>query len=401
MQGEVNDEPVSGRNEILRLLKWAFPDWQRIYTFWILAITGVFILVMWDIIDSGAFVIGMTVALFLLAYPRFEVFSSIVLIGIAVIYNLNPEMISFIYVGCYTPIVMQIARRRVTLAFVTSAATLFSVVIYWGVAGEPGAALLAAVCLVLAWVFGTVLQTYNDRIRVEEARASEAETAAKLEAAEFAKVIAREMHDAVAHSMSSVILRARAASTRPELSEESKADLAEITDLSLQSLAEMRALLRLLRGNNADEARYRDYKVIDPDKELGRQVQHLKNEGFHVNMIQEGGFEGMDPLALSTLIACMREAVANTVRHGSTEKPIILTVNADDTRVSVALVNTIDEAKELLFPSSGLGLIGIRERLEAIGGMVSTSSGSGRWLLTFSLPKRIRLEEQGERREFA
>lgn len=387
---------LSRRSELPKKPSSALRTWRYAYAFWILAILIVFTVVMWDLLDSGAYYLGLAVGIALMVHARSQLSSVLAMCVLGLLYALNPHLISFMYAGCFIPLGMMVARRKIRASLSMTGAFVVYALISGLLRDDLNAALTTFVFTAVAWAFGAVLQIYNDRIQVETVRAEQAATAAKLEAAEFAKVIAREMHDAVAHSMSSVVLRSRAAALRPDLSAEARADLTEITELSLQSLAEIRALLRLLRGNDTEEARYRDYKVIDPVKELGRLIHHLESQGFTVNHIQEGGFDSMDPLALSTFIACVREASANAVRHGSTEKPIILTINADQTRVSVAFVNTIDETKELLFPSSGLGLMGIRERLDAIGGSVSTSSGSGRWLLTFWLPKRIGIDEQGE-----
>lgn len=366
------------------------------YTIWVIALALFFTFGLRANLNSSAYFLGMAVAALSVLYaykPRLSTFGLVIA---CIIYCFRPNDISFAIIGCFVPLVMAVSARRMRTATVYSAIVVVGAGIQWILFEDSNPAFTVTVFVVASWLLGIVLQGYNDRVKVEEAKAAQAAAAAKLEAAEFAKEIAREMHDAVAHSMSSVVLRARMAKTREGLTQSTQDDLESITDLSIQALGEMRALLKLLRGSDENEARYRNYMIIDLREECARNAQFLESQDFQVKQVIEGDFEAIDPLAVSTFVACIREASANVIRHGDDSKPVILTVNADQDYISLAVINTIDHEKHKIFPSSGLGLVGIRERVEAVGGSVNSTEAGGRWLLNFSIPKRISAQDQGE-----
>lgn len=337
---------------------------------------------------------GMLVALALLL--RFPMVGTILLGVLGSIYNSHPSLDGITYVATYAPIIYFVARRENRRAALYAGVQIVASIFGWLLNDALFVIVGTSVFIVFAWTIGFTLRIYDERVRAEGERADQASTLAKLEAAEFAREIAREMHDAVAHSMSSVVLKARAAALRPGLSEESKRELEEITELSIQSLGEMRSLLRLLRGATDETGRYRDYKIIDLAQEAARIEEFLQDQRFEVRMVIDGDFDTVDPLATSTFVSCIREASANVVRHGSDEKPVMITISADHEQISLAFINTIDQERHSIFPASGLGLIGIRERIEAIGGSLTSQQVGERWLLNFSIPKRIGAQQQGE-----
>lgn len=369
---------------------------RRRYLVWVVLLTLLFTFALRTNLSSHAYVLGLLVTGFAALYAYRAKAASIGLLACGVVYCFRPVDVSFAVIGCFIPLVMAASTRRLKFASIYSVIILASAFAYWIYSGNSDTAFTMTVFVVASWLLGIVLQGYNDRVRVEEARAAQAAAAAKLEAAEFAKEIAREMHDAVAHSMSSVVLRARMAKTREGLPEATQTDLEDITEMSIQALGEMRALLKLLRGSDEHEARYRNYTIIDVQDECTKNAQFLESQDFTVRQVIEGDFTSIDPLAVSTFVACIREASANVIRHGDESKPVMLTASADATQISLALINTIDHEKHKIFPSSGLGLMGVRERVEAVGGTVNSAEVGGRWLLNFSIPKRVNSQDQGE-----
>lgn len=306
-------------------------------------------------------------------------------------YNLFPQIDGLTYILSYIPIAFLVIRRRPRQGIAYALWLLLGSIGNLFISGgsEPALLMVTCILIVFAWVIGTMIRGYDDKILLKEAEADMASALAKLEAAEFAKEISREMHDAVAHSMSSVVLKARVAALKEGLDAESKKELEEITELATQSLGEMRSLLRLLRGSDDESGRYRKYLVIDPIVEAHRIEEFLRGQDYSVRMVVEGEFSDADPLSISTFVSCIREAGANVIRHGSDKHPVIITVNADQEQISLAFINTVDPERHSIFPSSGLGLIGVRERIEAVGGSMVSQQAGEKWILNFSVPKRI------------
>lgn len=151
-------------------------------------------------------------------------------------------------------------RHRSLIAFV---ATLITLMI--ALAVQPPAVtglsdwISTALCTAVAWLLGenwrlrrnrwAAIQERNRLLERERAdRDARAVTAERMR-------IARELHDAVAHSMSIIAIQAgmghHVMDTQPE---EAKRALANIENTSRDTLAEMRRLLGVLRGEDDDAA---------------------------------------------------------------------------------------------------------------------------------------------------
>lgn len=349
--------------------------------------------------DYMSYVFTIAAGAVALALLKWEKIAIVLMAMLGFGYNLYPHLEGVTYVLCYVPIALLVMNRKGGYAFAYFVVLLIGNFAYFpqDTDGDAISYLMVTVFLsVITAVIGVMMRGFNEQIKLKEAEKETAAALVKLEAAEFAKEIAREMHDAVAHSMSSVVLKARAAAVKPDLDAESKKELEDITALATQSLGEMRSLLRLLRGSEDETGRYRNYLAIDPAEESRRIEEFLVDQGYTVRMVIEGDFSGSDPLAVSTFIACIREASANAIRHGSDQHPVMITVNADDEQISLAFINTIDQERHSIFPTSGLGLIGVRERIEAIGGTLASHQAGERWLMNFSVPKHIGETHKGE-----
>lgn len=371
-------------------------DLRGLYAFSVLLVTVSALLFLAGTKGPIPYVISLLTGTLVIASIKWWPMPAYGLAMLGFVYNIDPDLNGITYVLCYTPIVRFVVRNERLNAILYCAVPLLGGICYLVKTGDAVTLFPGILFSAVAWLLGFVLSYYDQRMQAKEEEAIQATAAAKLEAAEFAKEIAREMHDAVAHSMSSVILKSRAASARSDLSRESKRDLEEITELSVQALGEMRSLLRLLRGAEDETGRYKDYKVIDIGQEATRIELFLRDQGFDARMVIEGDFEDTDPLVTATFVSCIREASANVIRHASDQKPVMITISADQEQISLAFINTIDAERHSIFPTSGLGLIGIRERIEAIGGSITSQEVGERWLLNFSLPKRIGAQQQGE-----
>jgi signal transduction histidine kinase len=150
------------------------------------------------------------------------------------------------------------------------------------------------------------------------------------------------------------------------------------------ALSSMRQLVANLR-EGADAA-----PTVDAAEEIRRLAAAFGLPGVEVDL-QLASFP---PELGPTLVRLTREALTNVVRHGT-----------DVTKVEV---NVIDEGQALRWSvrdngtspvssapaDSGFGLVGMRERVEALGGRFSAgpvavdAAGSG-WVVAAVLPKRV------------
>jgi two-component system sensor histidine kinase NreB len=181
------------------------------------------------------------------------------------------------------------------------------------------------------------------------------------------KRLSRELHDAVGQSLNAVLMQIRLASVRGTAG---AADLRLLEITTQQALDQARALAYRLR-------------VIQPDPlgEARLLAEHLLAE-------QECSLEWLDdrssldvaPRVAREVSAAIKESVANIARHAlagralvrleSPEKSLRVTIEDDGVGFQPELV-------ELTPDGRGLGLLGMAERLEGLGGSVVVISRLG------------------------
>ena len=167
--------------------------------------------------------------------------------------------------------------------------------------------------------------------------------------------VARDVHDVLGHSLTVITVKAELAERIVDSDpERAKAELAQIRDLTRQSLAEIRATVGGLRV-----ARLTD--------QISSAHSALADAG--INSELSGDPSAVDPRHRVVLAWSLREAVTNVVRHSAASTchielgPDFLTVDDDGQGVR--------ERRE------GNGLRGLRERVGSAGGTVEVGPGAG------------------------
>lgn len=205
----------------------------------------------------------------------------------------------------------------------------------------------------------------------EQERISEAERARRTLLEERAR-IARELHDVVAHHMSVITVQADSAPYRlPGMDRPVQEEFAAIAASARESLGEMRRLLTVLRG---DEANGGD---LAPQPGLGRLQQLVEatvRAGQPVELsLAAGAAEAAPPAVDLSAYRIVQEALANVVRHAP-GAPTRVSVTFDAEEVLVLVVNgpARDAVVVLEASGTGHGLVGMRERVRLTGGTLDT-----------------------------
>lgn len=232
--------------------------------------------------------------------------------------------------------------------------------------------------LALAAAFaGYGLHEHQDRVRVMEERAAEAERTRETEAArrveEERVSIAREVHDITAHSLSAVSIQAAAAERlidrNPEAAKEA---IAEVRRTSKSALEEIRAMIGVLRSG-PQQAETVPTEGTDRMADI---VAYLEGAGLSVSLDAESYRRSAVPAFIDVaLYGIAREAATNIVRHaGATQAVIALATDEDAGAVQLAVDdNGHGFAVEELLPNHH-GLRGMRERARLLGGTFAASS---------------------------
>jgi signal transduction histidine kinase len=197
-----------------------------------------------------------------------------------------------------------------------------------------------------------------DRLRAEQER-----SARHAVAVERAR-IAHDLHDLVAHHISAIAMQARvSAEVVTEDPARAGAGLAGIGAAADTALTEMRRLLRLLADDRAS-------RVADPEPSLqylSRLTDGLVAAGFRISMTIAPAARNAPAAAQTTAYWVVREALTNVLRHaGPTD--IVIDVGLDDGRLTATVDNGPPAADHLPTAGSGLGLVGMRERVRLYRG---------------------------------
>lgn len=175
--------------------------------------------------------------------------------------------------------------------------------------------------------------------------------------------IARELHDQVAHHLGVAALQTGAARTWLEKDTGRSCDAMESAEEAVRAaLTTMPVILEALRADGASE----DFAPQPTLADLDELVDRVARTGLDVEVRAETDVRAVPPTVEVTAYRIVQEALTNTMKH------------ADATRVTVRLrvadqeldVEVRDNGGGQRLPGegAGLGLIGMRERVEVLGG---------------------------------
>lgn len=238
--------------------------------------------------------------------------------------------------------------------------------------------------------------------RVERERA-EREHRAVLE--ERAR-IARELHDVAAHHLSGLVLQAGALERTVARDPGQAAILAsEVREGGAQALTSMRRLVGLLRAAD-DEPETRGSRPSLAD--LDDLLDAARDDGLEVTLTAEGTSqlprvreEGHDEVELA-VYRIVQEALSNARRHAPGATVAITVAHGDDGCLDIEVVDDGGRASPEHADGAdggGLGLIGMRERVQLLGGTLEVGPRQPRgWRIHARLPIGTTDDTGGPRR---
>jgi two-component system sensor histidine kinase UhpB len=190
------------------------------------------------------------------------------------------------------------------------------------------------------------------------------------------RFLARELHDELGQSLNAIKVDAvnirAAVSGLPEVSRSAQA----IIDVSSKVYEVVRGLLRHLRPVALDELG------------LASAVEHSVDEwrrrhkGMDCVLSIDGEFEGLDEDVNITAYRFVQECLTNVARHAQAQCVEVSLRHRNEGTDSSRLEMFVDDngrGVDPALPPTGLGLIGLRERVEALGGVfeIAGTPGSG------------------------
>lgn len=226
--------------------------------------------------------------------------------------------------------------------------------------------------------------------RVEANEREQAARVAQAKAAERTR-IAREMHDVLAHRISLVAMHASALNYRSDLSDAERHTAAETIERNArEALTELREVLGVLRDPAAVGGEELRPEAPQPTlHDLESLVAEARTLGTSVTLADGwlADHAGEVPERVGrTAYRIVQEALTNARKHAPGEA-VAVELRGTDGHLVVRVSQPVPTSSAAAAPGSGLGLVGLRERVALVGGTLDAGpDDSGRWVVSARLP---------------
>jgi len=197
--------------------------------------------------------------------------------------------------------------------------------------------------------------------------------------------IAAEMHDVLAHRLSLIALHTGALQTRTTTLPEQIGDrIALLRTASTDALADLRDILGALRDPDRDSRRAPSPAL----REVDELIEQATAAGQHVAATIDGRPEQVPAADQLAVVRLVQETLTNARKHAP-GAPVTLRVHYGPPATTVEVTNTaaLPPAPDSASVPSGFGLIGLAERVHALGGALEAGpAGDGCWRVAAHLP---------------
>jgi signal transduction histidine kinase len=192
--------------------------------------------------------------------------------------------------------------------------------------------------------------------------------------------IARELHDLVAHHVTGIVVQAQAARLVAESRPDVTADaLSSIERAGADALSSMRAMVGALRGDPGD-APIAPTATLDDIRELAT----TGDVALPVLVSVDAAAAQLPGSVTASLHRIAIEAVTNVRRHGTGATAVRVKIACTPRQVRLSVTNDGDVVTSR---QPGFGLIGIAERVAALGGRFEAGPRpTGGWAVVAVLP---------------
>ncbi|MER8155484.1 histidine kinase [Streptomyces sp. NPDC094472] len=250
--------------------------------------------------------------------------------------------------------------------------------------GFRGGAIVGAAALfsaIAGGATGAALRIHRDHWWILEERAESAIATREIEATrrvtEERLRIARDLHDVIGHQVAMLSLHLGAAEIGlPEDAESSRQALVSARSSARTVVVETQRILALLRlGDDTS-----DGEALRPTPSLSGLeglIASFESIGLDVqpSIDLPAGF--VEPSVGVTVYRVVQEALTNAYRHG--EGTATVEVREREGRICVTVENRVGHSLRGSGSGSGLGLVGMRERVESSSGRLTIDGDDGRF----------------------
>ncbi|MDG6103190.1 two-component sensor histidine kinase [Dactylosporangium aurantiacum] len=243
--------------------------------------------------------------------------------------------------------------------------------------GSSGAFAVTTFAL-LAWAGGVLT---GGALRLLDARRLAAVAAVRRDER---LTIARELHDVVAHHVTGIVVQAQAAQlvARKDPAKAGES-FAGIEAAGAEALAAVRRVVGLLRDDDGTDPGAR--AVSTGPERIADLVRRFERVGPPVHLQLPPDEDRWPAEVAAAVHRVVQEALTNVARHAAHAGGVTVTVSEVDGAVTVLVADDGDGGPPGVH--SGYGIVGMRERVEALGGTLRAGPGPcGGWQVHGTLP---------------
>jgi signal transduction histidine kinase len=287
-------------------------------------------------------------------------------------------------------VTLRSTRRRalVLAACAVVAVMLLSLLSAIGSVYDPRAFQFGLI-VALSTALGDAARSRRDYIAAITERAERAvrsrESEAQRRVSEERLRIARDLHDAVAHQIAVISLQAGVATSviddRPDRAKQALATIRGAARIVLGEIGDLMSMLR-----TADDGEQASVPQAGMDR-IDDLVAQFAASGLEVTMRREGDVERVTGATGFVAYRVVQEALTNAHKHGAEHRAHLL-LHADDEELMISVTNPMAmPPRRDVDDSSGLGLVGLRERVASVRGTVDAGPDGSSWKVHAWMPR--------------
>ncbi len=192
------------------------------------------------------------------------------------------------------------------------------------------------------------------------------------------KSISRDLHDDFAQSLAAIQAEAYVA-TEKQSQTFKNTQLKKIISISKSMIQDLRTLLQSLNLGIIDEVGIETALNDMIDQWIKKNKQ--KNVELEINVTEK--LDALDKRQIINLYRIIQESLANISKHSNSKKTSISILEVRDELEIIVRNNGIRKSK---IETSGLGLIGMRERVAALNGRFSAKKIKSSFIVKVLIP---------------
>lgn len=254
-----------------------------------------------------------------------------------------------------------------------------------------------------AWIFGN--RAWSQRNLFNELRSANAEVRSQeqqltRQALDLERVrIARELHDGIAHHITGVGIHAAAARRSLEKNpDKARESLKTIESSTRETVDELRALVYTLRDTD-DVTTSEDSAKGNPSLgDVPELIDASRRSGQQIEVVTIGEPRPLTPITEMSIYRVVQESLTNSRRYAGSHAEVAVRLRYGTTNLEVEISDTrspgalreephLESEAPAQQPGLGLGIVGMRERMSALGGSLEAGPKSrGGWLVRAQIP---------------